>query len=150
MTDAAEIRRAAIGLLARREHARLELSHKLRARGFEPEAVEATLDELEAERLLSDVRFAESYVTARVARGYGPQRIRAELRERGVGEEAIERELRSRPEDWFALACSARNKRFGGALPKDLKERVRQARFLQYRGFDTDQTRFALEEGGWE
>jgi regulatory protein len=37
-----------------------------------------------------------------------------------------------------------RHKRFGSELPEDFKERARQARFLQYRGFTTDQINHAL------
>ncbi|HVJ29103.1 MAG TPA: RecX family transcriptional regulator [Gammaproteobacteria bacterium] len=38
-----------------------------------------------------------------------------------------------------------RAKRFGPELPRDYAERARQARFLQYRGFDSAQIRAALE-----
>jgi regulatory protein len=47
--------------------------------------------------------------------------------------------------DWHELARAVRAKRFGAARPRDYKERARQARFLQYRGFDAAQIRSALE-----
>ena len=40
---------------------------------------------------------------------------------------------------------AARARKFGPELPKDWKERSRQARFLQYRGFSTDHIRAVLE-----
>ena len=41
--------------------------------------------------------------------------------------------------DWFALAVTVRCKRFGEAVPADFKERAKQQRFLQYRGFSHEQ-----------
>ena len=47
--------------------------------------------------------------------------------------------------DFLALARAARLRKFGPELPKDRKERARQARFLQYRGFSNDHIRVVLE-----
>jgi regulatory protein len=55
---AADVRRVAMDLLARREHSVLELTRKLQARGFEPQLVDAALQQLVADGLLSDARFA--------------------------------------------------------------------------------------------
>ena len=44
-----------------------------------------------------------------------------------------------------SLARAARARKFGPDLPKDWKERSKQARFLQYRGFSTDHIRAVLE-----
>jgi regulatory protein len=143
--DVAACRRQALDLLARREHSRQELKRKLAARGFAAEAVTAALDELMRTGALAEARFTESYVRTRAARGKGPVRIRAELALRGVEAEAGAAALGSAEQDWHALAREVRAKRFGAAPPKDYKERVRQARFLQYRGFDAAQIRSALD-----
>lgn len=39
--------------------------------------------------------------------------------------------------DWLTLAVETRVKKFGSAIPTTPKEKARQLRFLQYRGFDT-------------
>lgn len=130
-------------LLARREHARLELERKLTARSFEPGLVQTVLDELEGEGLLSTERFAEAFVASRVARGHGPLRIRRELAERGV--EAPDSWVDGEAHDWNRLAAEARQKRFGRALPADFRDKAKQARFLEYRGFSSAQVRRALE-----
>jgi regulatory protein len=132
-------------LLARREHSRLELERKLRARGFDDIAIGDTLDSLEGEGSLADERFAESFVRSRAARGQGPVRIRMELVERGIDAAQAAQRLRAAELDWHALARRARSKRFGESPPKEYAERARQARFLQYRGFDADQVGAALE-----
>jgi regulatory protein len=140
----ADIRARALGLLARREHSRLELARKLRQRGMAGADLEQVLDELAAARLLSDTRFAEEYARSRASRGYGPLRIRAELRERGIDDAGIQAALAELGEDWCQQARAARQRRFGAESPVDLKERARQSRFLQQRGFSPEQIRQAL------
>jgi len=99
------------------------------------------LDALATDGLQDDARFAESYVRARGARGYGPRRIAAELRERGLVAAVIERALAEC--DWAAQARAAQRKKFGSA-PSTPAERARQIRFLDYRGFDAAHIRQAL------
>ena len=45
--------------------------------------------------------------------------------------------------DWAALARQVRQGRFGARPPADWREKARQARFLQYRGFSSDHIRAA-------
>ena len=141
-----DTRAAAIRLLARREHSTQELRHKLIHKGHPAEDVESCLAALQAERLLSDARFAEAYARMRSERGYGPQRIRAELGERGVEDSLIEHGLGAVELDWCELAVQVRLKRFGGEYPAEFKERAKQMRFLQYRGFEHSQIRAACDD----
>ncbi|RPI61452.1 MAG: regulatory protein RecX, partial [Lysobacterales bacterium] len=127
----------------RREHSRRELTRKLAARGFPDEILSAALDELERSGALADARFTDSFVRSRIAKGQGPQRIRAELAQRGIADP--DDGLRAADVDWLATIRAVRAKRFGPQLPRDYAERARQARFLQYRGFDSAQIRAALE-----
>ncbi|WP_185266843.1 regulatory protein RecX [Halopseudomonas xiamenensis] len=131
----AAIRRAALDLLARREHCHGEMLRKLRQRGAGADMAEIELDRLQAEGLLSDARFCEAYVYSRSQRGYGPVRLREELRQRGVSEGLIDQVLQDAAWDWSALAQTAFAKRFPEGPAEDLKERARQQRFMQYRGF---------------
>ena len=141
----AEIEAKLVELLARREHSQLELLRKLEQRGYGGDEVRPVLDALVAQRLQSDQRYAESYAGQRQQRGYGPLRIRMELRERGVDDGLIQAALSGLEVDWFEQACAVRRKRFGGAPPEDFKDKARQLRYLQTRGFDAEQSRFALE-----
>ena len=124
--------------MARREHSRRELAFKLAQREFDDAEIAAVLDALEAERLLSDARFAEAYVHAREARGFGPMRIRAELKERGVDDALIEEHLDQDREVVEARAREQHRKKFGSRSPESYNERARQARFLQGRGFPNE------------
>jgi regulatory protein len=145
--DPAACERAALDLLARREHSRRELERKLGARGFAEEIVTPALDALEESGELASARFTESFIRARAAKGQGPARIRAELAERGIDREQAAELLNAAGIDWAAVASSVRDKRFGAARPTDFKERARQARFLEYRGFDRGQIGRALGSG---
>ena len=133
--DPQALERTAIGLLARRDHSRAELLRKLTARGFDAAEVEPLLDRLAAQRLQSDTRFAESYARMRSGRGYGSQRIRAELRERGVEVELVERGLAALAGADTLRIDDVWQRKFAGRLPQDYRERARQMRFLQQRGF---------------
>lgn len=143
--DAAEIRSRAIKLLARREHAPVELVYKLTARGYPAARVEAVVAALREQDLLSPGRFAESLARARADRGQGPLRIRAELSTKGIGEVDIDRALAAVEMDWNALAATVRRKRFGDEPPGDFPEKARQMRFLQRRGFTGEQIDAAFE-----
>jgi regulatory protein len=103
------------------------------------------LDELIAENLLSEARYAEMLVHSRVNRGYGPLRILAEAQDVGADEALIRQALDEAAPDWLALAQEAHRKRFG-APPKDFKERVKQARFLASRGFSASTVSAVLGE----
>jgi regulatory protein len=130
-------------LLARREHSRLELKRKLVARSFDESLVSVVLDELENDGLLSAERFLQSFVESRYARGQGPKRIERELADRGV--ESSAGYLDDPRFDWATLARETRIRRFGKAMPTDFREKARQMRFLEYRGFSRDQIRYALK-----
>lgn len=139
----AEVYAKAVELLARREHSAQELARKLHTRGCAPVLVEAVLARLEAERLQSDARYAEVYLRQRSEKGYGPQRIRAELQERGVDERLISEAMRRAEDegevDWFERAALVYARKFGGRPVVDLKDRAKRQRFLQYRGFSHEQ-----------
>ncbi len=141
----AEVRQYAMLLLARREHARFELTAKLSAKGFESPHVESVLNSLEAENLLSDKRFAECYIRSRVNRGYGPYRIRMELQVRQVDDEIVNELLHHRW-DWNERVIEVRRKRFGDVPVTDMKVRAKQQRFLQYRGFSSEQINAAMRQ----
>ena len=120
-------------------------------RGGDTAAVERVLDALEAQGLLSEERFTEQYVGARLGRGHGPRRIREELRRRGVGAAAAGEALDRSPAFWSERASRERTRRFGEAAPADYREWARQARFLERRGFTPEQIRSALgpPPAGW-
>ncbi|MEX2480384.1 MAG: regulatory protein RecX [Gammaproteobacteria bacterium] len=113
-------------------------------RGLEEPSIHAALDELGAAGLQDDARFAAAYVHYRAGRGFGPRRIARELETRGVAADLIAAALAGSEYDFAALARDVRRRKFRHD-PGSLAERARQTRFLEYRGFDTQQIRHALE-----
>lgn len=114
---------------------------KLAQRDYPEPLVETALDELASEGLQSDARFAESYARQRCERGYGPYRLRAELKERGVDAKRIDTALAQLDVDWYERAEMVRAKRFGSGNPADFRDAAKQRKFLEYRGFPNDITR---------
>jgi regulatory protein len=141
--DAAAARLAAIPWLARRDYSSAELRERLTGAGYAPAAVEAALARLRAERAVDDGRYAERYVTYQAGRGQGPVRIRRELLELGLAADIVEAALATEA-DWPGRAREVRVRRFGAVAPQSWKDKGRQAKFLQYRGFSSDHIRFAL------
>ena len=123
----------ALRLLARREHSREELRRKLEPHVAGGEDLEALLDELVKRGWLSDVRYAEQSIRAK-ARRFGPLKLAQQLRARGVDEETIARGFRAAAADGVSSMESVWRSRFHAPAP-DVRERARQARFLQGRGF---------------
>ena len=138
------VRTAALALLAGRDFSRHELAERLRRKGHAAPLVETTVADLVREGWLREERYVEQFVAQHARRGHGPQRIRMELREKGVAAEVIEQALDAAAAGWRQAAREARRRKFGLSPPGDYRERAKQARFLQYRGFSSEQIRAAL------
>ena len=130
---AASLLEQATRLLARREYARAELEQKLVAKGWGRIEVRAALDDLTARGYLSDARYAEA-IAARRGGSYSRRRIAEELKARGVARGDIETALAGAGIDDDAALRALWQRRFGRA-PEDEREKARQVRFLQTRGF---------------
>jgi regulatory protein len=136
----------AVSLLARRDYSTRELKKKLAERGYIEHAYEVVVDDLESMGKINDERYGQNFVAYRARRGHGPVRIRNELQKSGLTKSAIDEAVKGEnAPDFTRQAREARVRKFGPDIPKDRKERAKQARFLQYRGFSNDHIRAALE-----
>ena len=133
----------AMRLLATREHSQHELRRKLIQKGHAPELIDEVMAQLRAQGLQSDARFVENFINSRRERGKGPTRIQLELQQHQIAADIIQAQLEPRASIWRDYAEKARRKKFGAAIPADYPARMRQAKFLEYRGF-THQQIFAL------
>ena len=138
------LRARALQCLARREYSRAELRSKLLPHVQTEEDFEqlpavdldALLDDLTARGWLSDERATAQLVHAKRSR-FGTQRITHELRQRGISNELIEAALPALKDSEFESAQEVWSRKFG-AVPQDAKEKAKQMRFLQSRGFSID------------
>ena len=126
----------AIALLSRRDYARAELRAKLAGdrRVSEVDSdIDALLDELSALGYLSDARFAQGMARQKSG-GYSKRAIGASLKARGVDGAAVSDALAGVEIDDLDAMVALWRRRFG-APPANDKEKARQVRFLQSRGF---------------
>lgn len=136
-----DLRVRALQYLTRRDYSRAELLAKLAAHAETGEELEAVLDTLQADRLLSDHRYASQRVMARGSR-YGNGRLRQELRQKGVCDEDIEAALPDAGDE--GERCRVIWAKKFGRPPQSAEERAKQMRFLQYRGFSAEAIRRAM------
>jgi len=138
MKKQTSIRNTAMNLLARREHSASELLQKLKQRDHDADEILRVIEQLQADNLQSDARFAESFINQRVNSGRGPVKIRHELRQKGVAEDLTESLLEPFAEQWQAHMVEQRIRKFGRDIPADYAQKMKQARFLQNRGFSPE------------
>jgi len=149
MNISLNIRRAAMDLLARREHSSHELVSKL-SRKFSalidstdcPLSPEQFFDlmveqirVLADENLQSDERFVESFINGRKAQGKGPLRIKLELQQRQVSANLVDDYLDESGEHWQDLARQVYLKKYGSSEVVTYQEKSKRLKFMHYRGF---------------
>ncbi|MDC0198485.1 recombination regulator RecX [Candidatus Thioglobus sp.] len=133
LTQESKCYSAAMKMLMRREHSKLELFQKLQVNGFGVDIINDSISKLVKQNYQSDERFAEDFILMRFNQGKGPVRIVSELKMKGINTFDLS------AFDWFVLAKEIRQKKFGNQISLDYKETAKQKRFLQSRGFNLDQ-----------
>jgi regulatory protein len=132
----------ALDLLSRRDHFQRELSDKLRHRDFPADQIEAAVARCEDLGLVNDERVAERFVEVRAAtRGWGPNRLAAELQKRGVPRDDAERMATVSPElgeEAIRTALRKLEARAPDGWWQDSQRRARMISSLIARGFSAD------------
>jgi len=126
-----------LNLLARREHSACEICNKLLAGGFGANCIRNVLQKLQDNNLQSDARFTASFIRARINKGQGLMKIKADLRNHKIDQMLIDNYLRELDINWHKQALVVWERKFG-SKPETYKEQSRQMRFLQARGFETE------------
>ncbi|NVK73400.1 MAG: regulatory protein RecX [Oceanospirillaceae bacterium] len=134
----------ALSLLSYREHSSKELADKLKSKGHSEEEICTTIEKLKEINYLNDKRFAEIFVRSRLSKPLGANRILQELTQKGISSSLAKEAIANEDADWFELARQLKERRFGEDATKDFKEKAKQSRYLQYRGFDFEQIKYAL------
>jgi regulatory protein len=123
----------AVRLLARREYSRAELEARLVAKGAARGEVAVVLDELAALGYVSNERYARAIAKQKSGR-YSRRTIASELKAKGVAADDIDAALAATGVDDSSALEALWQRRFGRP-PADNREKARQVRFLQARGF---------------
>lgn len=134
------VRRAAMNLLARREHSASELRQKLAQRFKEyPGQVRQIINDLADNGLQSDERFTESFINHRAGKGYGAGRILRELEQKGIDESLAGRLLTQADINWLDILQKQYEKKYRAVPPQSPEEKAQYIRFFLYRGFSHSQ-----------
>ena len=131
------LKQRAFNLLAIRDHGCAELHSKLVRKGFDVDEVADICQQLIESGLLDDLHFSCQYIRARSVKGYGSLRIQSELLKKSITKDVISQALLVCNLDWHALLEKVWQKKFA-MMPQDIKEYVKQQRFLMQRGFDIE------------
>ena len=145
--------------LSRREYGKAELKQKLLDKEQDPDKIDDLLDEFEEKGYQSDYRTTLMLIRENIRKGRGRGRIKQEFYRKKIAmpaniDELIDMANAESEEfsefiddsadnlvegvDWLKLAVRARSKKYGDDIPIEQKDKARQLRFLQYRGFNTD------------
>lgn len=131
-------RAIALRLLERAPRTRAELERALSRRGVPETAAMTVLDRFTEVGLIDDAAFAQAWVDSRHAgRGLGRRALSAELRRRGVGDEAVRDAIAAvsaEDEEAAARALAERKVRALRGLPRDAQLR-RVSGLLARRGY---------------
>lgn len=143
-----QIRDTAFNILARREHSEQELIKKLLVKfKDESENIMLVIKELQNDNIQDDDRFAASFLRSKIVRRHGKNRIINELKQKGVHADSIEYAFQSEPDiDWFKLAKDLKESKFGKDIATEYKQKAKQCRYLQYRGFSFDEINYAIRD----
>lgn len=131
------MRAFAYRLLGRREYSLQELYNRVSRKWPQATDINDLIDQLSKENLVSDERFAESFLRSRVQRHQGPLKIRAELRGKGVPDDVVSAALDSMTGQWRALAAEWLERQHCGGI--DFSDKQKYYRRLVNRGFTHDQ-----------
>lgn len=134
----------ALSLLSHREHGTNELVSKLKLKGHTEEDIASAIEQLQDMNYLNDERFAEIFVRSRISKPLGASRILQELIQKGINSTLAKEAINSAEADWFELAKTLKTRKFGEKVATDFKEKGKQSRYLQYRGFNFDEIKYAI------
>ena len=146
----------AMRLLSQRDYSEHEMRRKLAAHSpfdrstdkplISPESIDQVIEYCYQHNWLNDVQFTQRFIVSRSRKDYGPQRIQAELQQKGIDRDDIRRAIAECEVDWFELAKELAVRRFGSPLPTEWKEKSKVQRYLSYRGFMQDEIQYVFTD----
>lgn len=148
ITDKQKLRNRALYWISKRDYSIHDFRVKLDKVCELEELKSALIDDFIARDWLNEQRYMASFVRMKISTGLGLHRIKQELQQHGIKSEPAQNYMDSLELDWFEQAKSTYDKKFAGKpvdLQKDYKEKAKRFRFMQYRGFNPDQIKYAMQ-----
>lgn len=133
-------------LLSRREHSKTEIVSKLMLKGYDEKLIRQQLALFVEKNIQSDARFVEVFIRSKVEKGQGRKRIELELAQHHIDEGLVHNGFSENDADFSETAIDVYLKKYRGKPIIDWKDKQKRMRFLQYRGFSTEQINRALAQ----
>ncbi|MGX2969604.1 recombination regulator RecX [Ursidibacter sp. B-7004-1] len=130
-------------LLSKRDYSEAELRQKLIQKEFETEEIDDAISQVQEKNWQSDERFCSHFIHYRSQQGYGPNRLKFELRQKGIKDWLISQELENCEVDWFEQAEILFNKK--RPISWDIKAKQKIWRYMLSRGFNNDHFSHLME-----
>ncbi|RKR70618.1 regulatory protein [Otariodibacter oris] len=120
-------------LLSRRDYSELELRQKLHQKSYAEEDIEQAMEKAQSYNWQNDQRFCTQFIRSRANQGYGPNRLKQELRLKGISSSLIAEGLENAEIDWFELAEKVFKKKCPTTL--DIKAKQKLWQYMLSHGF---------------
>ena len=134
-------------LIKFRPRSEKEVRDKLKIRKYDPAVIDQAVSALIKSRMIDDVLFAKLWVQSRIKRPLGLERLRRELRSKGVADEIIEEALAIAAQGYDEAAVIGdiieRKTAQAKGLPED-KVKARIFGYLIRRGFSRERVMEAV------
>jgi len=146
--EVAKARNYAFRLFKFRPRAEKELIRRLRERKFIQPVINKIISEFKDQALIDDTRFVQDWTEVRRKKGFSWERIKFELKQKGIEEELLEDSVCSGDEDYFfALEVAKKQKSLimkKGVDVNKIKQRL--FNFMIHRGFTPDTSREIIQD----
>lgn len=145
ITEADKLRSRALYWIAKKEYSISGLQEKL-AQVCDDEIMIADLvEDFITRDWVNDQRYMASYIRLKTNAGLGWQRIKRELIQNGLKESDVNLFFEASDYDWYEQAVRTYQKKYGTQPCDDYKENAKRFRFMQYRGFTSEQIKYAMQ-----
>jgi len=144
-SDLEKARASALASLSMREHSIKELSDKLARKEYQQDSIEIVIKECLGFNYLNDKRFAEIYWRSRARKGFGPNKILMELKQKGIESVMAQQASQQNELDFDEVVKRVYLKKFKQTTIKDFKEKAKRQNYLYQRGFGIELIRTVIE-----
>ena len=143
-SDLEKARASALASLCMREHSVKEIIDKLTRKEYQPESIEIVVGECLKDNYLNDQRYAEIFWRVRSRKGFGPNKIALELKQKGISSSMIDDTSQQEELDFNEVVKNVYFKKFKGSQIKDFKDKAKRQNYLYQRGFDIELIRIVI------
>lgn len=144
-SDLEKARASALASLSMREHSIKELTDKLTRKDYQQDSIEVVIKECLGFNYLNDQRFAEIYWRSRSRKGYGPNKILMELKQKGIDSKMAQQASLQDEIDFEDVIKKVYDKKFKRTKIKDFKDKAKRQNYLYQRGFGMELIRTVIE-----